>query len=96
MLGKVKKANIPNHHHQNTCYKGCGRNWKKMFGINSSHCFQALMVAWFGGNRTLQWMEKIVMYHSDANCVNICMHHMDHFIGIEFLFKLSYPLVLDD
>ena len=54
------------------------------------------MVGWFGENHTPHRMEKMVMYHSDANRVDICMRHIDHLIGIEFSFEHSYPLALDD
>ncbi|CAB9531925.1 hypothetical protein SEMRO_4307_G353690.1 [Seminavis robusta] len=93
-LGKVKKAGVPNSRHRNTCHKGWAQLEKTV--LDKLFPFQAFMVAWFGGNHAPQRMEKMVMHHSDANRVDICMRHMDHFIDIEFSFEHSYPFALDD
>ena len=61
-----------------------------------------LLVLWVHYTSVLQHLGEMcppaatLMYHSDANRVDICMRHTDHFIGIEFSFEHSYPLALED
>lgn len=88
-LGKAKKVSIPNNRHQG--WPLLDKNvWEKI------RPFQTFMAAWFGENYAAERMEKTIMYHADANRVDICMRHMDSFVGIEFSFEHSFPVALDD
>jgi hypothetical protein len=90
----LRKADIPNNHHRNTRHQGWSllkkTIWEKILPV------ETFMVAWFGENCTFERMEKTIRYHADANRVDICMRHMDRFVGFEFSFEHSYPVALDD
>jgi hypothetical protein len=93
-LGKVKKANVPNNRHRNPCHQGWSLLEKNVW--EKIRPFDTFMVSWFGENYTPERMEKTIMYHADANRVDICLRHMDRHVGIEFSFEHSYPVALDD
>ena len=93
-LGKVDKTGVLNPRHRNTCYDG----WKKLNKQVWEQLtpFKEFMLGWFGADTDKSRIEHTVLYHSDANRMDLCMRHVDEHIGIEFSFEHSYPLGLDD
>ena len=41
-------------------------------------------------------MERSIMYHSDANRIDLIMRHQDLGVAIEFSFDHSYPIALEE
>lgn len=93
-LGKVDKRDVLNGRRRNTCYDGWKKLNKQVWGQLSP--FKSFMLNWFGANVDENRIEHAILYHSDANRVDLCMRHMDDHIGIEFSFEHSYPLGLED
>ena len=55
--------------------------------------FETHMVEWFGESRARN-ATRTLLYHADANCVDICMQLS--LIAIEFSFELGFPIALND
>ena len=54
------------------------------------------MAAWFEASYDPKRMELLVLYHTDANRLDLCMRHQDTHVSIEFSFEHSYPIALED
>jgi hypothetical protein len=92
VVGEIKTNGQKNDRHKNTCYEGWAVLEKTIW--NKLKPFETFMAKWRGDDNNQHRVEKTVIYHSDANRVDICMR-MDH-ISIEFSFEHSFPVALED
>jgi hypothetical protein len=93
-VGEIKKKGQKNNRHKDTCYEGWAVLEKTIW--NKLKPFETFMAEWFGGDDSEYdfRIEKTVLYHSDANRVDICMRMDD--ISIEFSFEHSFPVAMED
>jgi len=92
IVGEIKKDGQKNNRHKNTCYEGWTVLEKTIW--DRLKPFETFMAKWCGEEYDQDRLEKTALYHSAANRVDICMR-MDH-IGVEFSFKHSFPVALED
>jgi len=91
---KMTKTGLFNSRHRNTQYEGWPildkTVWKKLAP------FKNFMTTWFGESYAASRMELAVLYHADANRLDLCMRNQDTHVSIEFSFEHSYPIALED
>jgi hypothetical protein len=91
---KVLKMEVFNSRHRNTVYEGWSildkTVWEKLAP------FKTFMITWFETSYDPDLMELLVLYHANANRLDLCMRHQDTHVSIEFSFEHSYPIALED
>jgi hypothetical protein len=84
----VNESDVANYRHQKTCYDGWfllgDSAWQDLAPIS------AFMEAWLGSTN----IEKEIVYHADANRVDICVRCLTRLLSFEFSFEQRHPKVI--
>jgi hypothetical protein len=87
----VKNTGRLNPRHLKNCKDGWAELEHEVWGKLAA--FETYMVEWFGEPRARN-ATRTLLYHADANKVDICMQSSLN--AIEFSFQPSFPIALDD
>ena len=92
-MGKNDATEVFNRRHRNTQYEGWSvldkTVWQKLAP------FKNFMTAWFGESYDANRTELMVLYHADANRLDICMCNQDTHVSIECARTWLVELILD-
>ena len=91
----VVKRDAFNRRHRNAVYH---KGWSILdkFVWERLAPFQTFMATWFETSYDPNRMERLILYHADANRLDLGMRHADTHVSMEFSFEHSYPMAHED